>query len=294
MNETAKVRMLGPLSATVAGTEIELAGRKQQALLGVLALSAPHEVRAHLVLEALWGEDTRTGPTTPSTHTSRTCDGFSPTPTVSPSTGPTAATRLSALPDQLDRRLFERLVEEAARVVSSDPQAASDTLHRALCLCRGDPLGELGSEPWAQAAVSEMTEMMLRARSLRVDTDLALGPHRKLVGELETLVTGHPYREDLWSKLMLALYQSGRQTEALSAIKGLNRLPGPTPERSKPCSTRPRTVSPPDRWISGASCRSEECADQRADRPHQRTGATCVVRGTSRRGDRARLRTRGG
>ena len=88
----------------------------------------------------------------------------------------------------------------------------------------GPPLADFRYEPWAQAEIGRLEELRLAAVEERVEADLALGRHTELVGELESLVASHPLRERLRAGLMLALYRSGRQSEALNAYQDARRV----------------------------------------------------------------------
>ena len=96
-------------------------------------------------------------------------------------------------------------------------------LREALGIWRGPPLAEFAYEPFAQAAIAQLEELHLAAVEDRVEADLALGRARELVGELRDLVARHPLRERLRGQLMLALYRSGRQAEALEAYQEFRR-----------------------------------------------------------------------
>src|SRR6266545_2476271 len=106
----------------------------------------------------------------------------------------------------------------------TDPEAASAKLHEALALWRGRPLEEFAYEGFAQVEIARLEELRLACLEERVDADLACGRHSELVGELEALVAEHPHRELLRGQLMLALYRSGRQAEALEAYQEARRV----------------------------------------------------------------------
>jgi DNA-binding SARP family transcriptional activator len=121
---------------------------------------------------------------------------------------------------ELDLARFEQLVGEAAR---SDPERAADTLREALALWRGPALADLTYESFAQPEIARLEELRWAALEQRIDADLAAGRHAPLVGELGALVAEHPLRERLRGQLMLALYRSGRQAEALRAYRQAQR-----------------------------------------------------------------------
>ena len=131
---------------------------------------------------------------------------------------------LTLPPDALDRDRFERLLAEgrAARE-GGDPSAAGETLRAALALWHGPPLADFRYEPFAQAEIGRLEELRVAAIEERIDADLALGRHQEVVGELERVISMHPLRERLRGQLMLALYGSGRQAEALRVYQETRR-----------------------------------------------------------------------
>ena len=123
-------------------------------------------------------------------------------------------------PEGLDVRRFEALLEQGRReLASGEAERASLTLRDALALWRGPALADLALEPFAQTEIARLEELRLTALEARIEADLALGRQDSLVAELETLVSAHPYREGLRAQLMLALYRSGRQAEALETYR---------------------------------------------------------------------------
>jgi class 3 adenylate cyclase len=126
--------------------------------------------------------------------------------------------------DALDSERFESfLAQGRAALAGGDPAAAGDTLRRALSLWRGPALADFRYEPFAQAEIARLEDLRLAANEERIEADLALGRHAELVGELEGLVASHPVRERLRGQLMLALYRSGRQAEALEVYQETRR-----------------------------------------------------------------------
>ena len=93
----------------------------------------------------------------------------------------------------------------------------------ALALFRGDPLGDVADEPFADAEIRRLEELRLAAAELAIDADLAAGRHQELVGEIEALLAENPLRERLHAQRMLALYRCGRQAEALEAYRHARR-----------------------------------------------------------------------
>ena len=131
---------------------------------------------------------------------------------------------IRAGPEELDLLRFERLVEEGRRALAGgEAETAAARLHEALGLWRGPALADFAYEEFASVESARLEELRLAAIEDRVDADLALGEHAALTGELQALVTEHPLRERLRGQLMLALYRSGRQAEALETFQAGRR-----------------------------------------------------------------------
>jgi predicted ATPase/DNA-binding SARP family transcriptional activator len=127
---------------------------------------------------------------------------------------------LSVDPDHLDAHRFERLVTLADEARSAgDAVTASASLAEAESLWRGPALADVAREQFTRPEIARLEEMRLRALEDRIDSDLELGRHVELVGEISSLVERHPLRERLREQLMLALYRSGRQADALAAYQ---------------------------------------------------------------------------
>ncbi|HEU5242898.1 MAG TPA: BTAD domain-containing putative transcriptional regulator [Gaiellaceae bacterium] len=123
-------------------------------------------------------------------------------------------------PEQLDLSRFERLAADATAAFSAgDPRRAAELVRQALELWRGDPLADLTYESFAQASIERLHEIRFSAIEQRIEADLALGRHNELAAELEQLVEEHPVRERLHGQLMLTLYRTGRQADALAAYR---------------------------------------------------------------------------
>jgi DNA-binding SARP family transcriptional activator/ABC-type branched-subunit amino acid transport system substrate-binding protein/DNA-binding beta-propeller fold protein YncE len=128
--------------------------------------------------------------------------------------------RLQLEPAQLDAEAFRDGLDEGRRALArGDAAAASETLRDALALWRGPALAEFRYADFAQSEIARLEELRLAAQEERIEADLELGRHEELVVELEELVSDHPLRERLRAQLMLALYRSGRQAEALQTYQ---------------------------------------------------------------------------
>jgi YVTN family beta-propeller protein len=131
---------------------------------------------------------------------------------------------LRVLPGQLDVDRFEALVARGREALEAgDPLTAASVLREALAVWRGPALTDFAYEPFAQPEIARLEESRLAAQEDRIDADLASGEQARLVGELEALVREHPLRERLRGQLMLALYRSGRQADALEAYQYARR-----------------------------------------------------------------------
>jgi DNA-binding SARP family transcriptional activator len=216
---TVEFRILGPLEVVEGGRPLALGGPRQRALLAILLTRANEVVSNDRLIDELWGAQPPGNVTNAlHYHVSQLRKTIGPSEAI--------VTRepgylIRVAPHELDLLRFERLVEEARRAPADE---AARLLRDALSLWRGPALADLANESFAQAEILRLEELRLGALELRIETDLALGRHRELVGELEVLVHGHPLRERPRAQLMLALYRSGRQAEALDLYREGRRL----------------------------------------------------------------------
>jgi predicted ATPase/DNA-binding SARP family transcriptional activator len=209
--------LLGPLTASVNATPIALGGQKRRALLAVLLLEPNQVVSRDRLIDALWGEEPPdTARNTIQVYVSQ-LRKLLPDGTLE--TAPPGY-RLSVEPDSVDVFEFVRLSEEGRTALATgDAATAAETLRTALELWRGAPLADLAWEPFAQTEVVRLEELRVAAFEDRIEADLQLGKHGQLVAELERLVAEYPLRERLRAQLMLALYRSGRQADALAVYQ---------------------------------------------------------------------------
>jgi DNA-binding SARP family transcriptional activator/streptogramin lyase len=215
-------RILGPLELVEEGRQVELAGGRQRALLALLLLHANEVVSSDRLIDGLWGErPPATAPKVLQNAVSQLRRALGDGLIVTRAPG----YLLRVEPDAIDARRFESLVADGKEALAvGRAEDAARILRDALVLWRGPPLDEFAYEPFAEAEAARLQELRLRTLEERVEADLALGRHADLVGELERLVTAHPLRERPRGQLMLALYQSGRQAEALRAYQEGRRL----------------------------------------------------------------------
>ena len=215
-------RILGPLEVQANGHRLQLGGRKQRALLAVLLLNANQVVSRDRLVDALWGER-------PPQTASHTLDAYvSRLRKALAGSGDGGARLVTQTPgyvlriahDQLDLTCFEQLMADGQRALDAgEPELAAVKLRQAEALWRGRPLADLEFEPFAHAHVDRLEQLSCATTEQRVEAELALGRHEQLVPELQALVTEYPLRERLRGQLMLALYRSARQVEALAVYR---------------------------------------------------------------------------
>ena len=216
-------RILGPLEVWRDGAVVDVGARKQRAVLALLLLNANRVVPTERLIDELWGD-------TPP-ETARSALQVYVAALRKALGGEGSALRTSAPgyvldvePGALDLDRFIALRAEAQ--AAGDEERRSELLREALELWRDTPLADLSTEPFAATAVARLEEQRLEVLEQRIDADLALGRHASLVPELEALVAEQPYRERLRAQLMLALYRSGRQADALRAYQTARRTLG--------------------------------------------------------------------
>ncbi|WP_166664444.1 AfsR/SARP family transcriptional regulator [Actinophytocola oryzae] len=202
------------------GEERDLGGARQRVVLAMLALNANRVVSIEHLIDAVWDESP---PTTARAQIQICVSGLR---RVLNGTGDTVQIRTRApgylldVPEtNLDIAQFTSLVSSArAHVEAGRISEAVATLRSALSLWRGPALAGMNSELLGRGA-AQLNDARVAAVMERIRLDLALGRHEEVVGELFALVKEHPLRERLYEYLMLALYRSGRQAEALEACR---------------------------------------------------------------------------
>ncbi|HYB28103.1 MAG TPA: BTAD domain-containing putative transcriptional regulator [Solirubrobacteraceae bacterium] len=220
-------RILGRLEVYDDGRDVGLGGEKPRALLAILLLHRNEVVSADRLIDELWGES-------PPASAVRTLQAY-----VSRlrkalggnGSGPAGGVVtqghgyvLRVGPGELDLERFSELAERGRETLAAgEPGEAAELLREALGLWRGPPLADFAYAPFAQAAIAQLEERRLAAVEERVLADLALGQSRELVAELRDLIERYPLRERLRGQLMLALYRSGRQAEALEVYQEFRR-----------------------------------------------------------------------
>jgi DNA-binding SARP family transcriptional activator len=208
--------VLGPMEVRRDGRCEVVSGQLRRVLLGVLLARANQAVPVDVLTDALWGErpEERAGQRL-HLHVHRLRGVLGDPERIA--FGPEGY-RLRVEPGELDAEVFESLVGEGAGLAGSDPQRAVGMLRRAMGVWRGTPFADLDVpvlDDWAQ----RLGERRLEAYEALFEAELACGPGPGVIAELTGLVAEHPLRERLHGLLMVALYRSGRQGEALAAYR---------------------------------------------------------------------------
>ncbi|MGP4109430.1 AfsR/SARP family transcriptional regulator [Streptomyces sp. 4N509B] len=258
--------------------ELALGSPQQRAVLATLLLRRKRHVTVGELVDAVWGEEPPSGARTVlRTYVSRLRKVLEPgraageDPRVIVSVADGYAVHVAD--DALDVVVFERRVAEAMRLRDTDDLVrVGGLLHAALALCEGTPLAGIPG-PLAENERTRLVEQRLNALELRLDVDIRLGHHVEVVGELASLTSEHPLREELCRLLMLALYRSGRQAEALDVYRRTRRTlvaelgiePGPPlrelharilaadPSLHPPASGRERPATDPTPLTAGSA-----------------------------------------
>jgi DNA-binding SARP family transcriptional activator len=220
-----EVRLFGELEALDGGVPVPVRGAKQRALLALLALQRGQPVSAGRLIDLLWGDGQAANPANAlQTQIGQLRRTLGPAAILTTEAGYT----LAAGPGEVDVVRFEQLVAKGQRLAAGgEMEPASAALGEALGLRRGEPLAEFTYASFFDAERAYLDELTLAAIESRAGADLGLGRCGELAGELEALCREHPLRERLWELLILVLYRSGRQAEALRAYTDIRaRLVG--------------------------------------------------------------------
>jgi YVTN family beta-propeller protein len=216
------IRLLGAIEACADGIPLPVAGPRQRAVLADLALHAGRAVPVVQLIDDLWGDR-------PPASAKSTLESYvyrlRQVLNASGAAGGLLVTRaggymLDAAPDDIDALRFRDLAARGGTAADQgDAASAVRLITSALALWRGPALADVRDAPFAVLAAQRLEDERLTAAERLAGARLALGQHCELVAELETLIAASPYRERVHAQLMLALYRSGRQAEALAAFR---------------------------------------------------------------------------
>ncbi|KAA9375770.1 AAA family ATPase [Microbispora cellulosiformans] len=224
-------RLFGPLEVVdSSGRAVDVGTPKRRAVLAMLALEAGRVVSLDRLIDELWsGEAPASATGTLQAYISQLRRALEPG--RAPRTPPRVLlTRepgylLAIAPGQVDLARFAALAEDGRRMLARGaPGEAADLLRRSLETWRGEPLAEFTAYEFGRPVVARLAELRAAVTEDWFEARLALGDAASCVPDLERLVEDHPYRERLWGLLVLALYRSGRQADALAALRRVRAL----------------------------------------------------------------------
>ncbi len=212
-------RILGPLEILRAGVVVPSGAGKQQAVLADLLIHAGQVVSVDRLIDDLWGADP---PETAANAVQVYVAGLRRA--LGAGASQLLVTRrpgykLVVEPDAMDLFRFNSHVRAGRAVMESDPREAATRFAQALALWRGTPLGGVEFEKFAVGEVARLDELRVSVEEDRIESELAIGRHGAVIGDLQGLIGEHPLRERLRGQLMIALYRSGRQAEALAGYR---------------------------------------------------------------------------
>ncbi|MGP8303631.1 AfsR/SARP family transcriptional regulator [Streptomyces inhibens] len=212
--------VLGPFRAWRGETELDLGPAQQRAMLAALVLQAGRTVSVDELVDSLWGEEPPTRSVgvlrTYASRLRRVLEADRSHPEVLVSARGGYLLRLPSSCLDVDRFQEQVTAAEQARA-AGDTSGAETFLRKACAMWEGVPLAGLPG-PLARMHRARLTEQRLAAVRVRLEVELELGRHDAIVGELTALVSEHPLQESLRELLMLALYRSGRKSEALGVF----------------------------------------------------------------------------
>src|SRR6266568_6475689 len=215
-----RLRLLGPLQLVVDGRSVDLGGPRHRIVLSLLALNANRLVSTDRLVDAVWG----TSPPSTARTQIQICISALRKLFAAADLQDALQTRppgyiLRVSDDSLDSEHFTGLVADARIHLHEGRNVeAADLLRAALALWRGPALADIPSE-LLQREAAVLNDRRSAATEERIRVELELGQHRELIGELRAMVSEQPLREELSALLMLALYRSGRQAEALEVCR---------------------------------------------------------------------------
>jgi predicted ATPase/DNA-binding SARP family transcriptional activator len=222
MRAPLEIRLLGPFEVVAGGALAEVGGSKRQALLAMLALRQGRVVDVDALVEGLWGEELPAAPRNAlHHHIARLRAALGESSIVG------SADAYALTDAHVDAVRFEKLLADTRGALrDGDVRAASDAVAAALALWRGPALQGLTGTAWFAAEARRLETLHVDALEEQFEVALALGEHRELTPALRSALADNPFRERLWGQLMLALYRSGRQADALETFQEARRVLG--------------------------------------------------------------------
>ena len=220
MPELLEIRLLGPFEVLVGGTPADVGGSKRQALLAMLALRAGRVVGVDMLIDGLWGADLPSAPRNAlHHHIARLRAALGEESILGSSDG------YALHGAHVDVARFEELLADTrAALRDGDVVTGADAVEEALGLWRGQALQGLPGTAWFSAEARRLETLRVDALEERFEVALALGEHRELTPSIRSALADEPFRERLWGQLMLSLYRSGRQADALETFQEARRV----------------------------------------------------------------------
>ncbi|MGQ5668390.1 AfsR/SARP family transcriptional regulator [Streptomyces sp. ECR2.10] len=226
------IDVLGTLDVREQGVSVTPTAPKPRQVLALLALQANRAVPVNMLIEELWGaEPPRSARATLQTYVLHLRELIAAALESGGRGRCSARDVLVTVPGgyllkrgegTVDLLEFERLAGEGYRAMDAeDYPTAARRLREALALWTGSALCDVHAGPHLTAQIQRLEENRLCALDQRIDAELRLGRHRELLAELTVLVGRYPHHESLWGQYMVALYRSGRRSDALNAYQRL-------------------------------------------------------------------------
>ncbi|HWG97857.1 MAG TPA: AfsR/SARP family transcriptional regulator [Pilimelia sp.] len=214
-----RIGLLGPLEVAVNDRPVVIAGQRRRVVLAALALAAGRSVRGTVLADHLrYDGDRSSARRSLQTTVSRLRQALG----IDVIAGSPGFYRLEVDPLAVDVHRFRALTAPGRR--PADPATELGALDDALGLWRGEPLSDIDAPLLVEEHLPSLIEQWLGAVERRADLMLAAGRHRELPAQLRELTARYPLRESLWHRLMVALYRSGRQAEALTAYQQVREM----------------------------------------------------------------------
>jgi len=223
-------RILGPLEVSANGELIDIGPKQQRTLLGLLLVNANRVVSTERILEELWPDDAVGKEKTLWVYISRLRSALEPDrPARARSsvlvTKDHGYTLLVDAAD-IDGSRFEKAAQAGSALIRDEPRAAATLLREGLDLWRGEALEDFAYDDFSQMEITRLEELRRSTIEDRIDADIRSGHHREVTSELAAFAGQNPMRERPVALLMLALYRSGRQAEALRTFETHRRTIG--------------------------------------------------------------------
>jgi predicted ATPase/DNA-binding SARP family transcriptional activator len=220
VTDSLEIRVLGPFEILTGGHAVAVSGSKRHGLLALLALRRGRVISVDELIDALWGEELPAAPRNALQHHVARLRAALGHDAIR-----AAADGYAIADARVDAVRFEAALGEArAALREGEPRAGAASVAMALSLWRGPALQGLTGTAWFTAEAQRLESLRVDALEEQFEAALALGEHREIVSALRLTVDENAYRERLWGQLMLALYRSGRQADALEVFHEARRV----------------------------------------------------------------------